>query len=75
VLFDAIAEWRLNSVLMGIPWNSFVRLAWGFNEIRGIGDVDGDDVYDTTDTPFGNSVSNETKKPGPRLYIGIGTGW
>jgi hypothetical protein len=75
VLFDAIAEWRLNSVLMGIPWNSFVRLAWGFNEIRGIGDVSGDDVYDTTDTPFGNSLSNETKKPGLRLYVGVGTGW
>ena len=37
--------------------------------------LNGDDLYDTTDTPLGNSLSNETKKPGPRIYLGIGTGW
>ena len=60
---------------MGRPWNSFFRVAWGFQEVGGIFDVDGDSINDATDTGFGNALSSETEKPGPRFYLGLGTGW
>ena len=55
--------------------STFFRFAWGFNEITGIVDPNGDDISETTDTGFGNSLSAEVEKPGPRFYVGIGTGW
>jgi len=76
MLYDANAEVRMSATLFGQSnWNSFVRLSYGFNEIKGVGDVNGDDIQDTTDNGLGDAVSNETEKPGPRLYIGLGTGW
>jgi len=76
MLFDAVAELRVQTVMFhGIPWNSFLRGAYGFNEIRGYGDVNGDDIFDTSDNAIGDELSNETEKPGLRVYIGLGTGW
>ncbi len=75
MLFDAMAEVRLSASLMTMSWNSFFRVAYGFNEITGIFDPNGDDISETTRTGTGNSLSAETEKPGPRFYIGIGTGW
>lgn len=76
MLFDAMAEVRLNATMFhGMSWDSFLRLAYGFNEVRGYGDVDGDDIYDTSDNAFGDELSNETEEPGLRVYIGLGTGW
>lgn len=76
LLFDASAEVRMESVIFhGFSWNSFARVAYGFNEIRGTGDVNGDGVYDTSENAIGDELSNETEKPGPRFYIGLGTGW
>jgi hypothetical protein len=76
MLFDAGGELRLSGVLMNnLPWNSFVRMVYGFNEIKGYGDVDGDDIQDTTDNAIGDELSNETEKPGVRVYVGLGTGW
>ncbi len=75
MLYDAGAELRVSADLFTIPWNCFVRAAWGFNEIHGIGDVNGDGIQDTTNTGIGNGLSNETEKPGPRFYLGLGTGW
>jgi len=76
LLFDASAELRVTSVIFhGAYWNSFIRAAYGFNEIRGIGDVDGDDIYDTSENALGDELSNETEPSGLRVYIGIGTGW
>ena len=76
MLYDASAELRMQSVLFhGATWDSFLRFAYGFNEIRGYGDVNGDDLYDTSENAFGDELSNETEKPGLRVYIGLGTGW
>jgi hypothetical protein len=75
MLTDVTAEVRLSSVFLGRPWDSFFRVAYGFQEIGGIFDVDGDSINDATDTGFGNALSSETEKPGPRFYLGIGTGW
>ena len=75
MLYDASAEIRMNSLLMQGGFDSFFRVSYGFNEIKGINDVNGDDISDTSDPGTGNSVSQETEKPGPRFYLGIGTGW
>lgn len=76
LLYDAGAELRVSASLFnGVPWNSFLRLAYGFNEIRGYGDVNGDDIQDTTQNAIGDDLSNETEKPGVRVYVGLGTGW
>jgi hypothetical protein len=75
ILTDVNAEIRVSSTLFSGIWNSFVRVAYGFQRIKGINDVDGDDVQDGTQTGFGNSLSSETEPPGPRIYIGLGTGW
>jgi len=76
MLYDAGAELRVSAALFNnFSWDSFVRLAYGFNEIRGYGDVNGDDVQDTTDNAIGDELSNETEKPGFRFYLGLGTGW
>ncbi len=76
MLYDAGAEIRVAGAMFNSAyWNSFVRLAYGFNEIRGIGDVDGDDIYDTSENAIGDELSNETHPAGFRVYIGLGTGW
>lgn len=75
MLFDTMAEIRVSSALMTSAWNSFFRVSYGFNEITGIQDTNGDDISETTQTGFGNSLSAETEKPGPRFYLGLGTGW
>ncbi|MFZ5476925.1 MAG: hypothetical protein ACOZNI_09145 [Myxococcota bacterium] len=76
LLYDAGAELRVSSSLFNqMYWNSFVRAVYGFNEIKGYGDVNGDDIQDTTDSGIANSLSNETEKPGVRVYVGLGTGW
>lgn len=76
LLTDVGTELRLQATMFTrSTWNSFLRLAYGFNEIRGIGDVDGDDIIDTSDNTLGDSLSNETEKPGLRVYVGLGTGW
>jgi hypothetical protein len=76
MLYDAFAEIRVASVFRdGFAWNSFVRLAYGFNEIRGYGDVDGDGIFDTSESGVGDELSSETEPAGWRIYLGLGTGW
>jgi len=76
LLYDAIAEVRLNGTMFHTSqWDSFVRFAYGFNRVRGYGDVNGDGIYDTSNNSFGDELSNETENPGLRVYIGLGTGW
>ncbi len=76
LLYDASVELRVESVLFHTAaWDSFLRLSYGFNEIRGYGDVDGNGLFDTAQSALGDELSNETEKPGVRVYIGLGTGW
>ncbi len=76
LLYDAGAELRVSGVLFNAAyWNSFLRVAYGFNEIGGYGDVDGDDIQSTASNAIGDELSVETEKPGLRFYIGLGTGW
>jgi len=76
MLYDAFAEIRVASVFRdGMGWNSFVRFAYGFNKIRGYGDVNGDGIFDTSETGVGDELSAEEEPAGWRLYLGLGTGW
>jgi len=76
LLTDASAELRVQATIFhGLPWDSFLRVAWGFQEVGGIGDVNGDGIYDTSENAIADELSNETEKPGPRIYLGFGTGW
>jgi len=76
LLYDAGFELRVKGALFNSTyWDSFFRLAYGFNDIRGYGDVDGDDIYDTSESAIGDELSNEIHPSGFRVYIGLGTGW
>ncbi|MBN1334552.1 MAG: PD40 domain-containing protein [Deltaproteobacteria bacterium] len=76
MLYDAGVELRVNAgMFCGMYWGSFVRLAYGFSGIRGYGDVNGDDIFDTSENAFGDELSNEVQPAGLRAYIGLGTGW
>ncbi len=77
LLFDVGAELRIGASLFNRgSWDSFVRVAYGFNDIRGSsGDVDGDGAIDASDSALGDSLSNEVEQGALRVYVGIGTGW
>jgi hypothetical protein len=76
MLYDAGLEWRLSASAFNRSfWNSFVRVSYGFNEIKGYNDVNGDDLTDTTSSVAGDELSNETERAGFRFYLGLGTGW
>jgi len=76
LLYDMAAELRLSATAFNtVGWNSFFRVAYGFNEIGGFGDVNGDDIQDTTDDGLNSELSNEKEPAGFRFYVGLGTGW
>ena len=62
-------------VVADVDWDSFVRVAYGFQSIRGYYDPNGDDITDTNQQTQGDSLSNEREPPSVRVYIGLGTGW
>lgn len=62
LLADVVGELRLSAELLDRPWNSFVAVAWPL--------VDPEGSLPTVDmAPWIATV------PGPRIYVGIGTGW
>ncbi|MEN9785837.1 MAG: hypothetical protein RLZZ299_1101 [Pseudomonadota bacterium] len=76
LLYDAGGEVRVSGSLFNQGyWNSFLRVVYGFNTVRGYGDVNGDDVQDTMNNAIGDELSNEVEEPGVRVYVGLGTGW
>ena len=72
LLSEAGLEGRLDLRLFGAPWGASVRFAYGFQGVRGRGDVDGDGVVvrrDPTD-PF----AAEDSPSGLRVAVALGTG-
>jgi hypothetical protein len=62
-LGSASVEVRLSALLYDAPWDSVVRVAWGIGEAP-------------TPPPDGYGVGQSPGPPaGPRLYVGIGTGF
>src|SRR6185436_15803566 len=76
MLYDAQAEVRVPLIAFNTQrWDSFFRVAYGFNDITGYGDVNGDSFYNGSDSGNGDGLSNEVEEAGFRFYIGLGTGW
>jgi hypothetical protein len=75
MLYDAGFEVRLPATMWNMDWNSFLRVSYGFNAIKGYFDVNGDGVTDTSQQSLGDQLSNEKQPAGFRVYIGLGTGW
>jgi hypothetical protein len=76
MLYDTFAEVRVSSIFRDTAnWDSFLRVAYGFNEIKGYGDVNGDGIWDTSESGVGDELSSETEPAGWRVYLGFGTGW
>jgi hypothetical protein len=63
MLYELDGEVRVASLLFTSPWNHFVRVAYGLNDLRAGGE-DGDLAGATS-----------VRRGGPRVYVGVGTGW
>ncbi len=63
VLADVAAEVRVGAIGMDSPWDSFVRVAWG--------------LQDLGERAPGGQVPEAAGRAtgGPRLMVGLGTGW
>lgn len=75
MLYDAGVELHIPATMWNFDWDSFVRVAYGFQTIRGYYDPNGDDITDTSEETQGDSLSNEREPGSVRVYIGLGTGW
>lgn len=62
LLADATAELRLGALLWDSPWDSVIRVAWG-----------GPRIADAA--PRGPGPEPGRPSSGPRLVLGLGTGW
>jgi hypothetical protein len=76
LLTDVGAELRIRSFIWNdFDWDSFVRVAYGFQRVGGYGDVNADLVQSSVARDASTELSGEVEEPTLRLYIGIGTGW
>ncbi|MFK7928628.1 MAG: hypothetical protein AB8H79_10610, partial [Myxococcota bacterium] len=75
LLTDLSAEIRVSSLLAGSAFNSILRVSYGLQPVTGIFDVSGDDINETTNNLQDSRVSTEVEQGGPRIYLGIGTGF
>jgi len=76
LLSDVGAELRLRSFIRNDwDWDSFLRVAWGMQDVSGTGDIDGDGlVYALPRAAFGLET-REVEPSTVRIYLGLGTGW
>ena len=72
LLLEAGAELRLDLELFERPWDSMVRLSYGFTTLRGLGDVNDDGVL--ADHFPHDPFVDELEPPSLRLVIALGTG-
>ena len=75
-LSDIGAELRVRSFIWNdFDWDSFVRVAYGFQRTAGYGDVNADTVQSSVARDAATELSGEVEAPTVRVYLGIGTGW
>ena len=76
VLTDVGAELRIRSFIWNdFDWDSFIRVAYGFQRTAGYGDVNADLVQSSVARDAATELSGEVEPPTLRLYLGLGTGW
>jgi hypothetical protein len=76
VLTDVGAELRIRSFIWNdFDWDSFVRVAYGFQRTAGYGDVNADLVQSSVARDAATELSGEVEPATLRVYLGLGTGW
>ena len=72
MLYDLSVTLKLKAYLFGVqPWNSFIRIAYGFNDI--IGQYEVNDDYAFVDAYPNNALYAEVEPKSIRISIGIGS--
>jgi hypothetical protein len=75
-LTDIGAELRVRSFIWNDwDWDSFLRLAYGFQTTAGYGDVNADGVQSSVARDSASELSAEVEPPTLRVYAGLGTDW
>ncbi|MEC9390165.1 MAG: hypothetical protein VX944_08835 [Myxococcota bacterium] len=75
-LSDIGAELRVRSFIWNdFDWDSFLRIAYGFQRTAGYGDVNADLVQSSVARDAATELSGEVEPATLRVYLGIGTGW
>ncbi|MFH1465593.1 MAG: hypothetical protein ABIO70_14495 [Pseudomonadota bacterium] len=75
-LTDAGLELRVRAYIFNDwDWDSFLRVAYGFQPTAGYGDVNADLVQNSLARDAASELSDEIEPPTLRVYLGIGTGW
>lgn len=76
VLSDIGAELRVRSLIWNdFDWDSFLRIAYGFQRTAGYGDVNADLIQSSVARDAATELSGEVEPATLRVYLGIGTGW
>lgn len=76
VLSDIGAELRIRSLIWNdFDWDSFIRVAYGFQRTAGYGDVNADMIQSSVARDAATELSGEVEPATLRVYLGIGTGW
>jgi hypothetical protein len=75
-LTDAGVELRVRAFMFNDwDWDSFLRVAYGFQPTAGYGDVNADLIQSSVARDAASELSDEVEDPTLRIYLGIGTGW
>ncbi len=75
-LTDAGVELRVRAFMFNDwDWDSFLRVAYGFQPTAGYGDVNADLIQSSVARDSASELSDEIEPPTLRVYLGIGTGW
>lgn len=76
VLTDVGLELRVRQMIWDDwDWDSFLKVAYGFQPTAGYGDVNADLIQSAVARDSKSELSTEFEPPTLRVYLGLGTGW
>ncbi len=76
VLNDVGLELRVRQMIWDDwDWDSFLKVAYGFQPTAGYGDVNADLIQSAVARDAKSELSTEVEPPTLRVYLGLGTGW